>query len=241
MQNVENRKGEYISQRSDITFSEVNVDKIDLDSVQVIILRNNESKTLVKGTDYTVEEVKDSEKNWNEYRYTIFGSTFTQDGEYSVHIVSSDRAGNTNENDDRETSGIMFCIDHVAPNIIPISPVEETSYAEPSMSAILKIRDNYSLGDVMIYLNDKPVGFTQNGDEYKFEIPQSDKKQNIRVTAVDAAGNVSVLEIKDVLISTNMFVRFINNTAAVVGTSLGLIIAIGLLLLFLLYRRRNKA
>ena len=240
MNGVTERNGVYTSRPTDIVFTEINVDDIDRDSVKIVVIRNSVPRTLEKDVDFTVEEIDTPGVQWKEYRYTIKSSAFSEDGEYSIQVISTDKAGNTNENDENGKNGaITFCVDRVAPKIMVLSPEESVSYAEDTLTASLEIRDNYRLEDVHIYLDDKEVSYSKNGDAYSFEIPQSDARRTLRIVATDAAGNVGQVIVKDFLVSTNMFVRYINNTGAVVGT-LAAIAAVGGATLFFLIKRRRK-
>lgn len=240
MNGVTERNGVYTSRPTDIVFTEINVDDIDRDSVKIVVIRNSVPRTLEKDVDFTVEEIDTPGVQWKEYRYTIKSSAFSEDGEYSIQVISTDKAGNTNENDENGKNGaITFCVDRVAPKIMVLSPEESVSYAEDTLTASLEIRDNYRLEDVHIYLDDKEVSYSKNGDAYSLEIPQSDARRTLRIVATDAAGNVGQVIVKDFLVSTNMFVRYINNTGAVVGT-LAAIAAVGGATLFFLIKRRRK-
>lgn len=240
MNGVTERNGVYTSRPTDIVFTEINVDDIDRDSVKIVVIRNSVPRTLEKDVDFTVEEIDTPGVQWKEYRYTIKSSAFSEDGEYSIQVISTDKAGNTNENDENGKNGaITFCVDRVAPKIMVLSPEESVSYAEDTLTASLEIRDNYRLEDVHIYLDDKEVSYSKNGDAYSLVIPQSDARRTLRIVATDAAGNVGQVIVKDFLVSTNMFVRYINNTGAVVGT-LAAIAAVGGATLFFLIKRRRK-
>ena len=120
-----------------------------------------------------------------------------------------------------------------------VSPVDETSYKEDTHRAVIEVRDNYLLGDVKIYLNDAEVSYSKSNYQYSFEIPQSDTKQTIRIVATDAAGNVSEVIVKDFLVSTNVFVRFLNTTWAIVAF-IAILLCIGGAAVFILARRRRR-
>ena len=232
--------GTYTSRVGDIVFHEINVDDITQDKVEITILRNNVPTRLEQGKDYTIETISAGAKKWSEYRYTIKKEVFEQDGEYSVLVVSVDRAGNINENNGEEKNAmISFCVDKVAPNVIIISPAEQTVYSQASLDASLEIRDNYKLSSVKILLNGKEIPFGRNGSIYTFTVPESDSRQNLQIVATDAAGNASTVEVREFLVSTNFFVRFINNTGAVVGTSVGLLAGLSGVLVFLVRKRKK--
>lgn len=240
MADVSKLNGKYVQSPEDIEFTEINVDDIDRDKVIIYVTRDGSTTVLENGRDFTVTPVSTSEKTWKEYKYTIRKDVFSEDGDYSIRVVSTDKAGNTNETDESgKNAAISFCVDRIAPNTIVISPEDDKAYTQPYLTVTLEIRDNYRLDMVNIFLNEKEVSYRQNGKYFTFEVAQSDSRQNLRIVAIDAAGNVSVKEVKNFLVSTSIWVRFINNPAAVIGTSAGILGALALVV-FILIRRRKK-
>lgn len=240
MADVSKLNGKYVQSPEDIEFTEINVDDIDRDKVIIYVTRDGSTTVLENGRDFTITPVTTSEKTWKEYKYTIRKDVFSEDGDYSIRVVSTDKAGNTNETDESgKNAAISFCVDRIAPNTIVISPEDDKAYTQPYLTVTLEIRDNYRLDMVNIFLNEKEVSYRQNGKYFTFEVAQSDSRQNLRIVAIDAAGNVSVKEVKNFLVSTSIWVRFINNPAAVIGTSAGILGALALVV-FILIRRRKK-
>ena len=240
MTDVSKMNGKYVQSPEDIEFTEINVDDIDRDKVIIYVTRDGSTTVLENGKDFTVTPVSTSEKTWKEYKYTIRKDVFSADGDYSIRVVSTDKAGNTNETDENgKNASISFCVDRIAPNTIVISPEDDKAYTQPYLTVTLEIRDNYRLDTVNIFLNDKEVSYRQNGKYFTFEVAQSDTRQNLRIVATDAAGNVSIKEVKNFLVSTSLWVRLLNNPAAVIGISAGILGALALVV-FILIRRRKK-
>jgi len=240
MDGAEKMNGANTNNPMDLSVLEINVDEINTEDVDIFVIRNSSPKKLEQGVDYVMEEVKSADAEWKEYRYTIKSSAFAEDGEYTIRIISTDKAGNVNENDENGKNGtISFCVDRVAPNIVVVSPVDETSYKEDTHHAVIEVRDNYLLDDVKIYLNDQEISYARNNYQYSFDIPQSDTKQTIRIVATDAAGNVSEVYVKDFLVSTNMFVRFLNTPWAAV-TFIVILLAVGAGAVLLLTKKRRR-
>ena len=80
-----------------------------------------------------------------------------------------------------------------------------------------------------------------SGDTFTIEIPESDSKQTLEIYATDAAGNVARTEIKDILVTSSMLIRFIHNTAALVTTIILLLLLLALAVFMVIHRRRSKA
>ena len=240
MDGAEKMNGVNTNNPLDLSVLEINVDEINTEDVDIYVIRNSSPKKLEQGVDYVMEEVKSEDAEWKEYRYTIKSSAFAEDGEYTIRIISTDKAGNVNENDENGKNGtISFCVDRIAPNIVVVSPVDEESYKEDTHRAVIEVRDNYLLDDVKIYLNDQEISYARSNYQYSFDIPQSDTKQTIRIVATDAAGNVSEVTVKDFLVSTNMFVRFLNTPWAAV-TFFVILFAVGGGVILLLARKRRR-
>ena len=232
--------GQYLQNPDDIVFTEINVDDIDRDAVKIYVIKDSSPIELEYGKDFTVTPVATDGKSWKEYKYTISKNVFSEDGDYSIHVKSTDKAGNTNENDETgKNAMISFCVDRIAPNTIVLTPEDEKSYTQPYLTATIEIRDNYRLETVKIFLNDKEVSYRQNGKYFTFEIAQSDTRQNLRIVAIDAAGNLAEKEVKNFLVSTSIWVRFFNNPAAVIGTSAGILGVLGAIV-FILIKKRKK-
>ena len=240
MDGAEKMNGVNTNNPLDLSVLEINVDEINTEDVDIYVIRNSSPKKLEQGVDYVMEEVKSEDAEWKEYRYTIKSSAFAEDGEYTIRIISTDKAGNVNENDENGKNGtISFCVDRIAPNIVVVSPVDEESYKEDTHRAVIEVRDNYLLDDVKIYLNDQEISYARNNYQYSFDIPQSDTKQTIRIVATDAAGNVSEVYVNDFLVSTNMFVRFLNTPWAAV-TFIVILLGVGAGAVLLLARKRRR-
>ena len=84
------------------------------------------------------------------------------------------------------------------------------------------------------------MDYVQDGDNYIIDVPESSARQEIYVTAEDAAGNVAEYQIKNLLVTSNAIVRWYNNKpvfGATVGIGAGLICVIA----FILVLSRRKA
>jgi hypothetical protein len=182
---------------------------------------------LSQGSDYTVEAAGGG-GSWSQYTYRIAKNVFAADGTYIVSAYSEDTAGNINENTaEGKNAEITFGVDATNPSIILTNLEANSSYNETSHEAVVNVSDNLVLEDVAITLNGEAVEASVNNDNYTFQIPESNEKQVVTVTAQDAAGNQVTEEVAGILVSTNAFVRFINNTAAVAGTIAGVVAAGG--------------
>lgn len=93
---------------------------------------------------------------------------------------------------------------------------------------------------VKIYLNSKEIEYTVDGETYTFDIPESNSVQDVKIVAVDAAGNEYLVEIEDIIVSTNILVRWYNNTPLFTGSIAGVILSGLGATAFILFGKKKK-
>lgn len=239
-QSLKDIAGTYIKSPVDVNLTEINIDSLEHDTIKVVMDYNGTSRDLVEGDDYEVQQVR-GEGSWYRYNYNINSSLFEGDGRYIVALYSVDRAGNINQNTDEvKQAEISFGVDKTAPMVIPIDLEENKQYAVDIKTATVTVNDNLLLKDVAIFVNGKECEYTNNGENYVFNIPNSKTKQQITVSATDMAGNVTEHIIGGVLVNTNLFIRWYNNRPLFVGTLLALAAMCGGGVIFLAVYRRRK-
>jgi hypothetical protein len=232
--------GKYVKNETDVVVTETNVDSLKPDTVKVKMTKNGTPTDLVKGTDYTVTE-SGGKGQWSKYKYVIKKSLFAGDGRYTVALYSEDAAGNINETiDETKKAEISFGIDKTAPVIVPIDIESGEQYPVEKKSVTVSIKDNLVLKGAEIYVNDKKVDHKEEGENFVFDMGSSNSKQNVKIIAVDAAGNELTSKVNDILVSTNPIVRWYNNTpvfAGSLGGVGGIAVAIGG---YFLYRKQKS-
>ncbi len=233
--------GKYLQKEKDVVFTETNVDTLNPESIKIKLTANGTPKDLVLDKDYTIAKVEEKWASWSRYTYTIKKDLFKNDGTYSLSVYSVDAAGNVNENiEESKKAEISFGVDKTKPVIVPIDFEDGKQYPVESKEVTIEIKDNLKLNGVKIYLNDKEVKYENDGETYKFSIPESNSKQSVRIVATDAAGNEHELFVKDFLVSTNIFARWYNNTPLFIGSIIGVVvIAIGIIAL-ILFRKKKQ-
>lgn len=238
-------EGKYTNAEQDVIFTETNVDTIVKDSVQVKLFKDGTPSDLKEGTDYTVTHTGGNGK-WSQYRYVVNKSLFANDGKYRLTVLSEDAAGNVNENiEESKKAEISFGIDKTDPVIVPIDFESGKQYPVEVKTVETEIKDNLVLADVKIYLGEEKaeneVKYTVEEETYIFDIPQSNEKQSVIFVATDAAGNIFKLPIEDFLVSTNLFVRWYNNTPLFIGSIVGVsLIAIGIAAFFIFGKKKKS-
>ena len=233
--------GKYLQNEEDVVFTETNVDSLKKGETKIKLTKNGTPKDLVEGTDYTVTETGGNGQ-WSQYKYTINKALFTDDGRYSISVYSVDAAGNINENiDETKKAEISFGVDKTKPVIVPIDFESDTQYPVEVKTVSVEIKDNLVLEGVKIYLNGSEIKYNNDGETYTFDIPEKNEKQNVRIVAVDAAGNEYELLVENFLVSTNLFVRWFNNTPLFIGSIAGVVILCGAIVLLVMFKRRKSS
>lgn len=232
--------GKYVKQEKDIVLTETNVDNLKPETIGVKVTKNGTPSDLVEGTDYTITESGGSGK-WSQYQYVINKERFASDGRYTVALYSEDAAGNVNENiDETKKAEISFGIDKTAPVIVPLDIESGELYPVENKQVTVSIKDNLVLEDATIYLNGGEVEHGVDGENFTFTMSSSNAKQDVKVVAIDAAGNELISEVEDILVSTNPIVRWYNNTPLFAG-SIGGIGALGLsIAAYFIFRNQRK-
>ncbi len=237
---LESINGSYLKEEKDIVITETNVDTLDREGIVIKLVKNGTPSELKEGEDYTVE-ASGGNGEWSVYTYTIKKALFADDGRYSLTFYSKDAAGNVNENiDEAKKAEISFGIDKTAPVIVPVDIESGMQYAQTSKSVSVEIKDNLVLDKVQILLNGNEISYSVNGELYTFDIPERDSVQALKIIAVDAAGNEYPVELDNILVTTNFFVRWYNNTQFFVTTIVAVaVLILGVIILIILRKRRK--
>lgn len=237
---IGNLIGKYLQSEEDIVFTETNVDSLKKGETKIKLTKNGTPKDLVEGTDYTIT-VTGGNGQWSQYKYTINKTLFADDGRYSISVYSVDAAGNINENiDETKEAEISFGIDKTSPVIVPVDFESGVQYPVEVKKASVEVKDNLVLEGVKIYLNGAEIKYANEGETYTFDIPEKNEKQNVKIVAVDAAGNEHTLSVENFLVSTNLFVRWFNNTPLFIGSIVGVILLCAVIIFLVIYKRRKS-
>lgn len=227
----------------DLEILETNVDVIE--DFTVYISRNGEmlSESQVNAlpgtkdadTIYYSSAVSGNDTLGYQYRYTIYKENFEQEGVYNIMFYSKDRAGNEVNNTLSEKGAeITFVVDNTAPTVVMEGVEAGQFYAEDSKEVNVYTSDNFKLKKAEFYLVDETGATVQTydymelaeneGDVVTLILPNSDKKLSLTYSTIDAAGNnlVTLQNSPDIpsgfMITTNAWLRYINNNAAVAAT-----------------------
>ena len=237
-----NIKDKYLINPQDIIFNEINVNELSADTIKITVYRGNTTWDLVEGKDYTIEKVEGID-TWCKYRYIISKDNFEENGIYHVTIASKDSVEN-----DAISEKFSFVIDNEPPVCTIFELKKGNVYVADSKDIRFKVTDNIEAESVIVLLNGKEIMKLEGDDikknmsedgTLKITIPSSNKSQNLIIKCIDKSGNESETEIKGFYITTNLWIRFINNKSLVIGISCA-IVAIIVLIILMIIRKSNK-
>lgn len=243
---TQNQKGSYpyIKNEFEIVLKEINVDELQKEMPRITMTKNGTTVELSEEKmDYKVEHTgggkKWKKRQWSEYTYYISSALFSEDALYGLEVFSRDNAGNKNENTEKKAA-IQFTIDKTEPLIIPIDLQNDKQYPLDSKKVKIVVKDNFVTPNVKIYLNDREVQYEAEGEDYFLTIPSAGVKQNLKIEAVDFAGNKKVVTVADFLVSTNIFVRWYNNLPLFASTLAGLAVLVVLAIVLIIVKKMKK-
>ena len=237
-----NIKDKYLINPQDIIFNEINVNELSADTIKITVYRGNTTWDLVEGKDYTIEKVEGID-TWCKYRYIISKDNFEENGIYHVTIASKDSVEN-----DAISEKFSFVIDNEPPVCTIFELKKGNVYVADSKDIRFKVTDNIEAESVIVLLNGKEIMKLEGDDikknmsedgTLKITIPSSNKSQNLIIKCIDKSGNESETEIKGFYITTNLWIRFINNKPLVIGISCA-VVAIIVLIILMIIRKSNK-
>lgn len=238
--------GTFTKKAIDVFISEINPNK--LRNIKVTLFKNDQTIVLKEGTDYKVTTSGNS-NTWYQYNYTIDKSVFEEDGVYRVAVYSEDEAGNVSDNTlDSKNVEISFGVDKTSPRVIVANLEERATYPVNRHTVLIQASDNMKLIKGIVYLDGKEYAswneaeiaeLVSKGEDFMFDVTdESTKAHDVKIVMTDVAGNETVKEIKGFYVTTNLWIRYINNKFLVVTTVGGLVVLIGGVVS--LFRRRKR-
>ncbi len=243
-------KDYYANQEEDLVIHEVNVSSLETEGITCS--RDGELMKLEEGKGYDVKDEGTEYASWKEYTYTVYADNFADEGSYMVTVLSTDTAKNSMTNRTAKakeyTKEVEFVIDKTAPTSV-ISGVEDNSqYVEAEHEVKIDSQDNIAIDSVEVYMNDKgtPVvawdqqQLMENDGIMSHTLKADPHWQNLRVVAVDKAGNRSESDTIRCLLTTNILVQYYNNRILFFGSLIALATAVVLGYWFLFLKRKKQ-
>ena len=219
--------GAYVkSVGDDLIITEYNATKLLQNSLNIDITRDGNP---LSSPSYTVSpEINTTAapgaNGWYQYQYVIRKGNFKSDGVYKVVVSSKDAAGNTPENTNYKDKTILFRVDSTPPELTSVTGLDSGIINAQKVKVQYVAYDTIGLKSTDVYLDGKKINevtdFKGNRNNYKggFELGENSNAQKVRIVLRDLAGNVTDTDSasfksvyafdKNVIVSTNAFVRW---------------------------------
>jgi hypothetical protein len=224
-----NVNGKYLSSGQDIVIREINVNS--LSAQKITLFKNDQTIVLTEGTDYSIA-IEGSDEIGYTYIYTIFKKNFEDDGVYRISVYSEDAAGNVAENTietkAKYEAEMSFAVDKTGPKIIMLNIESGKTYSTNRLEAQMSVNDNLKLSKVEVYLDGESNAvwneadikqLSGSGSDFMFYIDGgSTKAHTVQAVAEDAAGNKNQLDLEDIYVTTNIWIRYYTNKALFYGS-----------------------
>lgn len=225
--------GNYINKPEDVQIVELNVDKLDTSKVKVMTYRDGEElKDSQKFTSVKENQVKGK----YAYSYNISKDLFDKDGLYTVQVYSSAKDGTKYSSVAEEYE---FGLDTKPSDIMVLGVESNKSYQDYKKKVSIDVRDLSGVADIKATLNGENVKLTYANDSYNLAIPESNELQTLHVSVQDKAGNVSSVNVKDFMVTSNKWVYLWNQLwFRLVLIGVGVVIVA--LVLIVIFRRRKS-
>ncbi len=239
----------------DVVIVEINADPL----MEYTVSLND--KALENGKDYTVDE-NGGNGSWMKYTYKVKKDLFADEGEYKLVVSSKDKAEN-NAFSDIKSATVEFVVDRTAPVVTVSGLATDGRYqTEKQTVTLIPTDDGGALNTLIVNLLDEDdnvvkevvnlsgeilmAKLEENGGMITFEIDEG-LYQNVQIICTDCAiGDAEAINvydstIKNVSVSSSVFMIFWANKPARWGTIGGVgavaVAAAG----FLTLRRRRRA
>lgn len=242
--------GSYVKEPEDVVITETNPNS--LKNIKITLFKNNETIVLEEGHDYRID-VSGGNGEWYRYKYTIFKDNFTENGVYRITVYSEDAAGNVAENTlDTKNMEVGFGVDSENPLINITNLEDETTYPVENLTVLMTATDNLVLSSVVVYLDGEEVPYKEwtaeeilellsSDGEFNFDIAGDSKgAHNVKVIALDAAGNEQIVEVKDFYVTTDLWVRFFNNKPLFYGSIGAVLLLLGFFFFIILGKKKKE-
>ena len=211
---LKNINDKYAKKAEGIEITEINVNKIKSRSITLTV--NGVPKTLVEGVDFKVVS-DEKEADWKQYKYVFSDSLFEKDGSYIISIASEDEAGNKNNSDNADKeSEIKFGVDATAPIVATVNFEANSYYSSNGIDFVISVKDNLLLDSVKVYVNGTELSVTQDEEMFSFRMPESNRRQTLKIVATDKAGNETIESIEGILVAGNIIIRLLHNQIAMI-------------------------
>lgn len=252
--------GAYVkSVGDDLVITEYNATRLLQNSLNIEITHDGNP---LSGPSYTVSPeinsaVAPGTSGWYQYQYVIGKNNFKSDGVYKIVVSSKDTAGNIPENTNYKDKTILFRVDSTPPELTSVTGLDSGIINAQKVKVQYDAYDTIGLKSAEVYLDGKKISevtdFKGNRNNYRggFELDENSSAQKVRIVLRDLAGNVTDTDSasfksvyafdKNVIVSTNAFVRWYADKPLFLGTVGGGIAVIAGAVVLIVHLKRKRA
>lgn len=225
----------YLSVPVDIEISETNVDRLDTSKIVITITRDGKEIEIKDGW-VSIEEEEVNSKYF--YRYKISKEAFSEDGKYSISILSQALEGTKYASLSEQYD---FVIDKTNPEVIVSGVQSDKDYREYSRTVTVDTRDRSGIASVKFFINGEEITeYDETDGIYSFVVNESNEYQSVTVEVIDMAGNYTTVSVDNFLITSNLMIYLINQIWFMVLIAIALFLIIIMFVMILLNRRKDK-
>ncbi len=248
--------GQYYVQNvgNDVVIVEINADPLKEYTVTL------NGKELEKDKDYTAAE-EGGNGAWKKYTYEVHKELFADEGEYKLVVSSKDKADNDAFSDVKEAA-VEFVVDRTAP-VVTVSGIANDGRYQTDKQTVTLIPtdDGGALQTLIVNMEDEDGNVMKevinltgealaseleaNGGKITFEIAEG-LYQNVRIICTDCAAgetdetNTHDTTIKNVSVSSSVFMIFWANKPLRWGTIGGVSAAAIALTLLVVFKKKKR-
>ncbi len=247
--------GKYTKDDVKIVITEFNIDEVNLGQQKTVVSINDGAS--VKNVELNAKNYKLDPPSENPdgtikrytATYTLDNSYFSNDGKYSINVLSYDRAGNTNINTSFENSILEFTVDRTIP-VIVANVASNKGYNANKYDVEFMITDaNLEADKVVaeILQGGKVIASTKDGkikalgnNEYSFTV-DTGSGYTLVVNAEDKAENkAEEFRVENFTVTTNKLVLFWANKPLFWGVTGGTLLVGAGIVLLIVFKKKKK-
>ena len=236
----------------DMVFTIYNASPINRDDISVVVTRDGKPVEV----RFNVRETS-VPNGWYSYVVTVGRDNFNADGVYAVSSSAKDSSDltrsidNTSSNPDAD---IRFFVDRTAPQLTSVSGLEERVVNATELSVSYTVYDTIGLSSVQVLVDGQVADYAdsfEDGSNYSgsFTLTEHSSAQHVSFVLTDKAGNVTESDAehfevpypleKDVLVTTNLFIRWFANKPVFFGSIAAFVAALTILILLIAKKKKK--
>lgn len=187
----------------DVEFDEMSAEQKKLENLKIIVLKFGKEIEVPKDL-VTIDEKEQDDGTWL-YSYKVNKKAFDEDGRYRVQVFELNEESKEFELKTEEE----FVLDLTPPEVKVTGIKDDDIIKEKSIRVHIGVKDLTGAADIKAYLidskdNKDSIKVLKSGDEdYYLDLEPFSGKRSLSIKVIDAAGNETVVEVKDIVVTTS--------------------------------------